>query len=134
MANYPYYPIQGQQMGPQMANVQPYPMPVFNQQTQPVQPQTAPQSVVRFVTTKDEVIGCQIPFDGSVSYFMDTSNGKIYTKAFDPATGTAPVVTYAREQEVQVRYATYDDLAALADVLRAEMKPKRKAAKNDDDE
>lgn len=87
------------------------------------QPQQNTAPVVRLVTSKEEVISQQIPFDGAVSYFVDTSNGKIYTKAFDPNTGTAPISTYVKENIQPVRYATIDDLAALANSLRAEFKP-----------
>ena len=69
------------------------------------------------VTSKAEVEGFQIPFDGSTTYFTDTSNG------------TAPIVTYIRESDGPVpQYATIDDLNALRD----ELLKVRKAAKKDD--
>ena len=128
MANYPYMNYQQ----PQYGNM-PFQMPMYAQQQ--TMPQNAtPGLTVRLVTSKDEVSGQQIPFDGSTTYFVDTSNGKIYAKAFDPNTGTAPIVTYVREVETPVHYATIEDLNALADSLRAELRPKRKVVKIDDDE
>lgn len=120
MANFPYNPYQ--------YNLPNYQMPLY---TQPQQQSTTP--AVRLVTSKEEVIGQQIPFDGSTSYFVDTSNGKIYAKAFDPNTGTAPIVTYVKEVETPVHYATIEDLNSLADLLRAELKPKRKVVVTDDE-
>lgn len=106
-----------------------------NQQPAPMyQPPVAPPApsantpTVRFVTTKEEVVSAQIPFDGSTSYYVDTSNGKIYAKTFDFNTGTAPIVTYVREQEVKVQYATIDDLNALREELKA-----KRAVKKDDE-
>ena len=82
------------------------------------------------VTSKAEVEGFQIPFDGSTTYFTDTSNGKIYTKTFNFNNGTAPIVTYIRESDGPVpQYATIDDLNAL----REELMSKRKAVKKNDD-
>lgn len=84
----------------------------------PQMPVNAPQTavngpVVKLVTSKEEVVSNQIPFDGSTTYFVDTSNGKIYAKTFDFNTGTAPIVTYIREQETKIKYVTEDDLKEL---------------------
>lgn len=82
------------------------------------------------VTSQSQADTFQIPFDGSTTYFVDTSNGKIYAKTFDFNTGAAPLVTYVRETIIPVsRYATIEDLNAL----REEFMSKRKAAKNDND-
>lgn len=87
--------------------------------------------VCRPVTSKAEAEVFQIPFDGSTTYFVDTSNGNIYSKAFDFQTGTAPVSTYVKETVPLVQYATIDDLNAL----REELTKKGKAVKkNDSDE
>lgn len=85
--------------------------------------------VCRPVTSKAEAVAAQIPFDGSTSYFVDTSNGNIYAKTFNFQDGTAPIVTYVREVEQTVQYATIDDLNALRD----ELLKTRKAAKKDDE-
>lgn len=79
---------------------------------------TAPQTqaggfVCRPVTSRAEAEVFQIPFDGSTTYFVDTSSGAIYAKAFDMNTGTAPIVTYTRQTTPAVRYATIDELNAL---------------------
>lgn len=109
----------------------------------PVQaPQSVPQTQVANnptpilrcipVTSKAEVEVFQIPFDGSTTYFTDTSNGKIYTKTFDFATGKATPVTYVRESEDPVpQYATIEDLNALRDEL---LKARKAVKKNDTDE
>lgn len=82
------------------------------------------------VTSQSQADTFQIPFDGSTTYFVDTSNGKIYAKTFDFNTGSAPLVTYVRETVVPVpQYATIDDLNALRDELMS----KRKAVKKNDD-
>jgi len=94
--------------------------------------QPAPGPVMRLVASKAEVVAAQIPFDGGEYYFKDTSNGKIYVKAFNPMDGTAPIVTYSREVEQAIQYATLDDLKALRDELMT--KPKKAVKKDDADE
>ncbi len=96
----------------------------------PAQPVGQQQGFLcRPVTSKAEAIAAQIPFDGSTSYFVDTSNGNIYAKTFSFQDGSAPIVTYVRETEQTIQYATIDDLNALREEL---LKP-RKAAKKDDE-
>ena len=121
--NYPtYFPsFQSQQIAPQSA---------FQQQGINNTPQ---QSGVRLVASKAEVVAAQIPFDSNEYYFKDTSNGKIYVKAFNPMDGTAPIVTYSREAEVQVQYATLEDIKALKAEIEA-LKPKKAVKKNDAEE
>lgn len=83
----------------------------------------------RPVTSRAEAEVFQIPFDGSTTYFVDTANGKIYSKTFNFSNGTAPLVTYIQEAAVPVpQYATIDDLNAL----RKEFEDMRKAVKNND--
>lgn len=116
MANYPYMNYQ-----------QPYGQPMY----QPVQmPQQQSGDTIRLVTSKQEVLSSQIPFDGSVAYFRDTSNGKIYTKAFDPNTGTAPIVTYVRETENTARYLTSEDVPAIVDKVMERLLAERSAGGN----
>ena len=82
--------------------------------------QSSPQNgfICRPVTSKAEAEVFQIPFDGSTTYFVDTANGKIYSKTFNFANGTAPLVTYIQEAAVPVpKYATLDDLNALRNEL-----------------
>lgn len=106
--NAPYtYP----QYTPQALTGQPIMQPL------PAAPQTQSGFACRPVTSRAEVEAYQIPFDGSATYFVDTSSGKIYSKAFDFASGSAPIVTYVREVQQVVRYATIEDLEALRDEL-----------------
>ena len=80
--------------------------------------------ICRPVTSRAEAEVFQIPFDGSTTFFVDTANGKIYSKTFNFVNGTAPLVTYIQEAAVPVpQYATMDDLNALREELLA--KPKR---------
>jgi len=91
-----------------------------------------PQACFRCVpvTSYAQAEAFQIPFDGSTTYFVDTSNGKIYAKTFDFNTGTAVPVTYVRENAApEVRFATIDDLNALREELTTKSK---KAVKKDD--
>ena len=96
-------------------------------------------SAMRLVASKEEVIAAQIPFDGSTSYFLNTSNGKIYAKTFNFSDGTAPIVTYSREVEQQIQYATLEDINFLKAEIEAlkvakTEKPVKAAKKNDADE
>ena len=86
-------------------------------QTPPAPQMPAGALVCRAVTSRAEAEVFQIPFDGSTTYFVDTSSGNIYAKAFDMNTGTAPLVTYTRETARNVQYATLADLQALRDEL-----------------
>lgn len=110
-------------------------MPVQTPQSAPqMQMASNPTPILRCipVTSKAEVEGFQIPFDGSTTYFTDTSNGKIYAKTFNFNNGTAPIVTYIRESDVPVpQYATIDDLNALREEL---LKMKKAVKTNDTDE
>lgn len=101
---------------PQMVQPQQAPFPA-----QPSNAQTG--FMCRPVTSKAEAEVFQIPFDGSTTYFVDTANGKIYSKTFNFANGTAPLVTYIQETAVPVpKYATMDDLNALRNELLGGMK------------
>lgn len=109
----PVQPPQGASMGQQTANMQ-------------------TGFVCRPVTSRAEAETFQIPFDGSTTYFVDTSTGKIYSKTFNFTNGTAPLVTYIRESDVPApQYATIDDLNALREEF---MKTKRVVRKHDDDD
>lgn len=91
----------------------------------PAQAQTAGFQC-RPVTNRSEVEAFQIPFDGSTTYFVDTSTGKLYSKTFDFNTGSAPIVTYVREAVETVKYATIDDLNALREELTKKPTKSRK--------
>ena len=122
--NYPYTPYNpgfppnyGGLQAPQSAQA----LPVVNN--------TPIGFVCRPVTSKAEAETAQVPFDGSTTYFVDTSSGKIYAKTFNFNTGAAPIVTYIQEPVTPVvRYATIDDL----NVLREELTRHRKAKRDDE--
>lgn len=85
------------------------------------------------VTSVQEASVFQIPFDGSTSWFYDTSADKLYSKTFDFGSGTAPVITYVREQPVAtVQYATMEDIEALRKEIEG-LKPRKAAKKNADE-
>lgn len=122
-------------------------MPTYNPQNfapAPVQPPTQPQTVqsgvtapsgfsCRPVTSRAEAEVFQIPFDGSTTYFVDTANGKIYSKTFNFNDGTAPLVTYVRESAVPApQYVTADMVDGLrgeVDALRNEIEALKKSKK-----
>jgi len=109
-------------------------MPIQGTQSAPV-PQGGPSPQAGFrcvpVTSQSQADTFQIPFDGSTTYFVDTSNGKIYGKSFDFSTGCAPLVVYVREQSAPaVQYATLEDLNALREELT---KPRKAGRKNEPD-
>lgn len=125
MGNYsPVQPFSGQQS-------------VYPQQPQsvpPVQPQGQMQGFsCRPVTSREEAVAYQIPFDGSTTYFVDTSNGRIYAKTFNFQNGTAPLEVYVRESEIPAaKYVTEEQFEALQAEV-AELKKTRKAVKKDDE-
>ena len=93
----------------------------------------------RPVTSKAEAEVFQIPFDGSTTYFVDTANGKIYSKTFNFNDGTAPLVTYVRESVVPPpQYAPLDAMDSLRgeiESLKTEiesLKKKKVVKKNDE--
>jgi len=124
----PYQPLKFEQQPIQQASssasVQPMPIPS----------QQASGIIMRPVTSRAEAVASQIQFDGSTSYFINTSNNEIYSKTFNFSDGTAPLVTYVREAEATptVRYATIDDLNTLREELLT--KPKKAVKKDDADE
>lgn len=68
----------------------------FVQAPQPAQPrQQAPTPKSLLVTSIDEA-RAQNVLDGSKYVFVDTSNGKIYTRQFDVQTGTAVLEIYEK--------------------------------------
>lgn len=123
-----------------------YNPPNFNPAA-PVSPQTPTGGVTspsgfscRPVTSKAEAEVFQIPFDGSTTYFVDTANGKIYSKTFNFSDGTAPLVTYVRESVLPpVQYAPLDAMDALRGEIEAlkeeieSLKKTKKAVKRNED-
>lgn len=112
-------------------------LPQNFQNSPPISPQTAQGGTsypscfsCRPVTSKAQAEVEQIPFDGSTTYFVDTANGKIYSKTFNFNDGTAPLVTYVRESAVPpVQYAPLDAMDALReeiDAMRTEIETLKK--------
>lgn len=96
--------------------------------------------VCKPVTSRAEAVAYQIPFDGTTTYFVDTSNGCIYAKTFNFNDGTAPLQVYVKETETAgtaVQYVTVEMFDELKKEV-AELKKPRKAVKkyepDDDDE
>lgn len=91
--------------------------PVIQQVAPQMPPQVAPQPAgipLRFVSSKEELAASQIPFDGSTNWFYNTAADTIHSKTFDFNTGTAPIVTYVREQPAPaVQYVTVEALESL---------------------
>lgn len=117
---------------PQMPSQMPVQAPQSVPMAQPIN-NTAQALRCIPVTSRAEVDAFQIPFDGSATYFADTSNGKIYAKTFNFNNGTAPVVTYIRETDVPIpQYATMEDLNALREELLT--KTKKAVKKNEPDD
>lgn len=112
-----------------------YPPQFVNPQ---MMPQAAPQQgmMMRPVTSLQEAAASQINFDGTAHWFFDTSADRIYSKTFDFQNGTAPIVTYVREQPAPVvQYATVDIVNSLMQEiqnLRNELDALRKGQRNDD--
>ena len=84
--NYPQSQFQVQQQIPYGGYK---PMPQYPQWTQPVQQ----NQQVRPVSSIEEVRACPIDFDGSVFYFADVANKRIYTKQIN-LDGTAAINIY----------------------------------------
>lgn len=93
--NYNYYPQQ-QAQNPQVAQQQPvYQMPYLRQ----APPQVGLKG--RLVASLEEARATSIDFDGSVFYFPDLANKRIYTKQIN-MDGTATLCVYElREMPVQ---------------------------------
>lgn len=100
MANYPPQNYQ-QPIYPYMAGQNAY----GQQISQPVIPPaqtistSQPGFLCRPVASKSEAQAVPTDFQGNVLVMLDFANGAIYTKALDPATGSAQFVTYQRVTE-----------------------------------
>ena len=104
--NYP----QQQYQGSQFANYGGYKStPQYGQW--PQQPPQLPQ--VRPVTSIEEVRACPVDFDGSVFYFADVANKRIYTKQIN-IDGTATINLY------ELKIPTQADQIATSFVTRQE--------------
>lgn len=81
-------------------------------------PQPAPAAVIkgRPVSSLEEARVAQIDLDGSISFFPDLGNKRIYTKRIN-ADGTASINTYSLDEQVPVaqteEYVTRGELTEL---------------------
>ena len=69
--------------------------------------QTPPTPTIRPVSSIDEVKASPIDFDGSVFYFPDLANKRIYTKQIN-MDGTATICMYELKELPQVPTASHD--------------------------
>lgn len=73
------YPFQQPFYGGQMMNTAPQPM---TQALPPMGQQAQPGTLfARFVTGREEAVAAQVIPDGNLNVFVDSNNGRIYTKA-----------------------------------------------------
>ena len=105
--------------------------------------QTAPmaQSMMTPVTSREQAVVAQIPFDGNPYFFFNTANDEIYGKRFDPSTGQSPLVVYKREQPTQeTAFAPLALVQQLAQQMQGmqeqiqalQPRPRKTASKEDD--
>ena len=109
--NYNYPPQQQQYMG-------------YRPQYSWAQPATQTQPQVRLVSSIEEVRACPIDFDGSIFYFSDIANKKIYTK-FINMDGTATINLYElkelSDQNSEASYVTREEFEQVVNQLKEMM-------------
>lgn len=138
MASYPPYQPGAYQP---LYNQQPYQQPPVFQPQQAVQP---PQQTIngRVVTSREEALGVPVDFMGGLMVFPDVSHGRIYTKIFNPQTGssvfceyllatpqsTEPRESYASMSELESLRAEVAGLKELVDKPGAKRRPTKEAS------
>lgn len=132
-SNYNYYPQQIQQQTQQVSQQQPiYQMPYLRQ----APPQAGLKG--RLVASLEEARATSIDFDGSVFYFPDLANKRIYTKQIN-MDGTATLCVYElrempiqREESVFVpsveKFVTREEFERVLQELALLQKPTEPAA------
>lgn len=86
----------------------------------PQMQQPMAQSMMTLVTSREQAMVAQIPFDGQTYFFANTANDEIYAKRFDTSTGQSPMVVYKREQPAQeMAYAPMALVQQLAQQMQA---------------
>lgn len=108
---------------------------------QPQQTTPMAQSMMTPVTSREQAVVAQIPFDGNPYFFYNTATDEMYSKRFDPSTGQSPLVVYKREQPVQeVAFAPLalvnqlgQQVQAIQEQLQTMQPRARKAASKEDD-
>ena len=83
----------------------------------------------RPVASLDEVRAIPVDFDGSVFYFPDLANGKIYTKQINQD-GTSSLFMYERKEIPDATYQPYVTKEELNQILM-ELKNSLKEEKKD---
>ena len=85
----------------------------------------------RPVASLDEVRAIPVDFDGSVFYFPDLANGKIYTKQINQD-GTSSLFMYERKEIPDVTYqsdVTKEELNQILIELKNSLKEEKKDMK-----
>lgn len=100
--------------------------------------QTPQPSTVTYVTSRAQAEVAQIPFDGQMYFFLNTSTRELYGKAFDPNTGSCPLIDYAPVAPAAPpqppQWATVEMVNELAQRLDALTAPKAVRKKEADAE
>ena len=133
-SNYTYYPQQTQQQTQQVTQQQPmYQIPSYLRQAPP---QTGLKG--RLVTSLEEARATSIDFDGSVFYFPDLANKRIYTKQIN-MDGTATLCMYElRELPIEKeesavlpsveKFVTREEFERVLEYIKSLQKPTEPAA------
>lgn len=92
----------------------------------PQKPVTPPQPTLkgRPVSSIDEVRATSVDFDGSISYFPDLANKRIYTKYIN-MDGTATVLMYELKEipVATTQYITREEFEAVINQLKGTLQP-----------
>lgn len=109
----------------------PYYSPWLQQQA--IMREQAGQLKGRPVTTIEEVRGMPVDFDGSVFYFPDLANKKIYTKQINPD-GTSTINLYEQKPIPQTsvvnssQYVTHEEFETAMQTLQQQLTNHREPA------
>lgn len=85
--------MQTAQQAPMQQNVMPISQPT----------QQTPSLAIRanYVSCREEAIAAQVPFDNTLTVFVDKTNNCIYTKQFDAETGESNFTDYFTDQQIE---------------------------------
>lgn len=116
----PNYPMYGQPYHP-------YNPPQYQPQYQ--QPQQPAGLNGRMVTSKEEALGVPVDFMGGVTILPDLGHGRIYTKVFNPQSGSADFVEYvAAKPQMEAAPNDLEQLKARVDELARELAAMKEGA------
>lgn len=97
----------------------------------PQKPVVPPQPTLkgRPVSSIDEVRATSVDFDGSISYFPDLANKRIYTKYIN-MDGTATVLMYELKEmpAATTQYITREEFEAVINQLKGTLQPPQSTA------